>query len=149
MKKLILVLLAFLSLGFMIETPESIRERERLERTWQRDAKRVVDLGALRSFLAEEIRSRRIVGGVDITTSRLEPKWRKAGMAFQCGDWVFAMPAPQTGRFVVFWNYEEARDEEGSLIQRSITFECHRSSRKEFVVDKVEKREDEIVILQL
>jgi hypothetical protein len=147
MRALIVTLLSVLSLGFVIETPETIRKRQLEEKKWQTELSSHYDFSALRKFLVREIDSRPQVEGVALSKSKIGREWNPAGTARICGDWLFWADSPSAELFKVSWRYERTDRKDGTRLERSVTFYCVRKSKMEFAVDRVERSDIELVIL--
>lgn len=147
MRALVITLLSVLSLGFVIETPETVRKRELEEKKWQTELSAHYNFSELRKFLSREINSRIQVDGVVLAKARLEPEWKQVGNVRHCGDWVFLADSPTADRFTIKWVYEWIRRENDTALERSVTFYCVRKSKNEFAVDRVERADAELVFL--
>ena len=150
MKTLLIALLAFLACGFIIEvpeTPEQKSQRLKQESAWQTDLKARFDLKALRDFLASEIEARRSYEGANLEKTPLASEWIVAGTGVNCGEWHFSISDPKQDDFRFEWIYETSRQKDGSLLQKTIIFECKRIDRRTFRVTKIHRQEDELIEL--
>jgi hypothetical protein len=147
MRALAVILLSVLSLGFIIETPETRRDQERTEKKWHKELSAHFDFGELRGFLMREIRAHPQVDGVELSKAKIGRKWSPTGIARSCGDWLFVADSPDAMRFKITWAYEKNEAKDGLILERSVTFYCVRNSKTEFSVDRVERSDDELVVL--
>lgn len=147
MRALAVILLSVLSLGFIVETPETRQERERAEKKWHKDLSAHFDFGELKSFLVREVRAHPQVDGVELSKAKIGRKWSPTGIARSCGDWLFVTDSPDATRFKITWAYERNEEKDGMILERSVTFYCVRKSKAEFSVDRVERSDDELVVL--
>lgn len=144
---LLVAFLSALSFGFIIETPETIRQREAEEKKWQVELSASYDFSQLRKFLVREIDARREVDGVVLSKSKIAREWKPAGQALICGDWLFFVASPSAQEFTIRWAYETIDRKDGTLLQRTVTFYCVRKSNVEFAVDRVARADNELVVL--
>ena len=149
MKHLLVILLAAVSLGFMIDTPESIREREKENRAWKKGITKAYDLKALHAFLEAQIRVLAVVDGVDLRHFKIDEQWKfdENYSGLTCGNWNFWTKDVKSPEFTLLWNYEERKKDDGTVIQKSIELFCQRKSKATFVLDSAKRAEEECVIL--
>jgi hypothetical protein len=136
MKAVFLLLVAVLTCGFIIETPESRREAARTERRWKKDVKAKFDFAALREFLVKTIAETKQFEGIDLTAARLDPQWKFAGSSLTCGDWTFTFGAEDES-FQFTYTYAD---------QKFVGLECVREKKNSFRLLQVYK--DEWIILE-
>jgi hypothetical protein len=147
MKKIIVVLLVISSLGFIVETPEMRRERERSDRAWQKAVAKSVDLPALRLFLIDHVSKNPVCDGVELNRALITKRWKPEGMALSCGDWYLVLDGPDDKDIELLWTYEEFRRPDRTLIHRVVEISVHREGRSSFVGLSTERRDDEMVEL--
>jgi hypothetical protein len=150
MKPLLIALLAILSLGFVIEvpeTPEQKADRVKHESEWRAELTSRFELSALRHFLASELRSRRSFQDARLDKSVLAPAWSVVGTGVNCGDWHFRIADPKQDDFRLEWIYSTERQKDGRLIQKSVILDCHRIDRRNFRIIGIRKLEDELIEL--
>lgn len=148
MKYLLVILLAAVSLGFMVETPETIKQREKEDRARLKQIKEEYDLKALHRFLEEQLKANPNVKGVDLSRARIARKWTIEGKTLHCGEWTLDPPDPKTSEFTISWTYEDKpnADRNGG-IWKSILLICHRKSKNVFILLSVKHSEDEYITL--
>lgn len=157
MKTAFMLLIAALSFGFLVDTPESIKQREKdakqrakEERAWKKAVNRNYDLDALRSFLDDQIQERSVVEGISLAKAKTEDGWRFDGRALICGDWVFSSEKPGEPTFSLSWKYEELKSaDDSSLVIKTITLNCSREAKGRYTFISAKREEDEYVILSL
>ena len=147
MRALFVTLLSVLSLGFVIETPETIRKRQFEEKKWQTELSGYYDFLELRQFLVREINVRLEVDGVALSNAKIGKEWKPAGNGRICGDWLFWANSPSAQQFRMSWTYERNERKNGTILERSVTFYCIRKSKVEFAVERVERSDAELVVL--
>jgi hypothetical protein len=141
------LLAALLSFGFIVETPESRKEREQQHQLWRKQFQRAYDLKALHTFLAEQIAATPQIEGVDLSKSRLAARWSLSEGVARCGDWVFVGKVGG-GDFVLQWTYSDIPHSDGSGgIWKIVHFHCRRHARDQFRRLSAGKTEDEYVVL--
>ena len=147
MKVACIIILSLLSLGFIIETPESRREQERQHAAWRKQFKRAYDLAALRAFLVEQVKATGQIEGVDISKSRIADQWSLDGGVAQCGDWL-VLGEVGVADFTFQWTYADIpnSDRSGGL-SKSVRLLCRRDAKDRFRFLSASKSEDEYVIL--
>ena len=149
MKYLLVIWLAAVSLGFMIDTPESIRKREKENRTWKKGITKAYDLKALHTFLEAQIRILAAVDGVNLRDSKIAEKWKfdEFYPGLTCGNWNFWTKAGKSSEFTLVWIYEEQKKNDSTVIQKSIDMICERMSKAVFVLVSAKRAEEEYIIL--
>jgi hypothetical protein len=147
MKVACVLLLALLSLGFIVETPEGRREVERQHKTWRKQFKRAYDLTALQAFLVEQVKATGEIEGVDLSKSRLAAQWSLEGGVAQCGDWLFIGKVGDA-EFALQWTYADIpHPDHSGGIWKIIQLHCRREAKDRFRQLSVSRSEDEYVIL--
>jgi len=147
MKLLILSAFAFLSFGFLVETPESIKEEERQAKAFKQSVAKRFDLHELRRFIESQIKEKLSVDGISLANSKLEDEWIQGGLIFKCGDWIFVSDDPRKPEFKLRWNYQTDERMNETLLVKSVTFDCHRISRSKFSFTRIYREEEELYIL--
>jgi len=148
MRGILIVLLAALSLGFYVESPDAARQRKHEEKTWRREVTRAYNLKALHLFLDKQLHALIQVDGVALAKSSVAPKWKFEGMSLVCGSWSFSADV-KTGEFSLSWLYEEVKREDGSSLIRSVVLRCRRISNETFELIRASREEDEVIILSV
>jgi hypothetical protein len=136
MKAVLLIFVALLTCGFIIETPESRREAARAEKRWKKEVKAKFDFPALRQFLVKTVAETKQFEGIDLTAARLEPKWKFAGSSLTCGDWLFTFGGKDEN-FEFAYTYAD---------QKFVALKCVREKKDSFRLLQVYK--DEWIILE-
>ena len=152
-----MLLIAALSLGFMIDTPESIKQREKdakryakEARVWRKAVSKSYDLDALRKFLDQQIREHPSVDGISLAKAKTESAWVFDSQMLKCGDWSFSSEKPTGSSFTIWWTYEELKSADGSsVLFKTITLNCSRESKDSFTFLSAKREEDEYIILQI
>jgi hypothetical protein len=147
MRALLVILFATLSFGFIVETPETLRQRTLTEKKWHEELSAQFDFSALREFLVREIAVHPQVEGIALAKAKVGEKWEPAGNARICGDWLFWADSPRAKKFKISWTYERGAEKNGTILERSVTFCCTRKSKGEFVADHIKRSDDELVLL--
>lgn len=135
MKTILLIFVAALSCGFVIETPESRREAAQAEKRWQKDVEAKFDFSALRDFLLKTVAENKGFEDVDLTVPRLDAKWKFAGSSLTCGDWLFAFGGKDEN-FEFSYTYSNPK---------FIALKCVREKKNSFRLRQIYK--DEWVLL--
>jgi hypothetical protein len=157
MKTAFMLLIAALSLGFMIDTPESTKQREKDAkrhvkevRAWRKAVSKNYDLDALRTFLDEQIREHPVVEGISLAKAKTERAWVFEGQRLKCGDWSFSSEKSTGSSFTIWWTYEELKSADGSsVVFKTITLNCSRESKKSYTFLSAKREESEYIILQI
>jgi hypothetical protein len=141
--KPVFALLAVLFLcGFMVESAQTRKERERNERKWEAEVRKRYDLDALRSFLAIVIDRQSPFEGVDLRKAKLGDKWiEQPFYKFSCGDWTFLPGNDHTSdEFTLRWCYDRHNDD-----LQVIVISCVREKNARFREVKISKVEEIIL----
>lgn len=136
MKAVLLIFMALLTCGFVIETPESRRDAVRAGKRWRTEVKAKFDFPALHQFLVKTVAETKQFEGIDLTAARLEPKLKFAGSSLTCGDWLF-MFGGKNEIFEFTYTYAD---------QKFVALKCVREKKDSFRLLQVYK--DNWIILE-
>lgn len=146
--RLLIVILSCFSFGFVIETPESIREEKLAIHHWHKQVKKRYNLRALHGFLVEQVKVHPSVDSIDLAKSTISKKWKSGGMVLVSGDWIFDLREPTDNTFTLTWTYQHIPNEDNTGgIDRVVRLKCTRTDKNKFFLQAIERTDDEYVIL--
>jgi len=146
MKSLLIIMLGLLSMGFIVDSPEARRNEERRSRELLHALSRQYDLRKIREFLVKEVQSKQVYEGVDLSKSKIGPRWTATSAVLVCGDWMM-MGGQNENQFRLIWEYDKTPEIKGEYVQKSFAFECLKVSHSEFRVVSAHKYEEQMIIL--
>ncbi len=147
MKPAFLILTALLSCGFIVETPETVRERELQHKAWRKQMEQSYDFTALRKFLVQQIKSIGRFEGIDLSKSKTSAQWSLDGGVAQCGNWLFTGD-PKKDDFTLTWTYEDIPSQSGGGgTWKIISLRCVKIANDRFEFKSASRTEDEYVVL--
>ncbi len=147
MRYLLVILLAVVSLGYMVNKPETIRQGKKDDQAWAKEINQAYDLKALHHFLCGQIKANPWVDGVDLRRVKITKKSTIAGRKIHSGEWTLNLPDPKNSEFTITWiDKDKSSDNRSAEIWNSITFICQRKTKADFMILSV-KRADNIAIV--